>query len=449
MKSRDFSSFRDPSGYVYYEDGEVYRKINSCYKDTFIKFNSSELCRKLFNNDMLIKYDVVSDKDDIILKVEKVPFISYPYEWCFKQLKDAALLTLNIEKMALEYNFSLKDASAYNVQFIGGKAIFIDILSFDSYHDGDVWGAYGQFCRHFIAPLLLMAKVDQNLNCLLKNYIDGIPLDICSNILKGRGGLLALEHIRMHNSSIKRNNNKKNNKIYLPKNKLVKIIDMLIMQISKLEVKSISTEWGDYYSNTNYSDIAFDDKKRIVQNYLKFINIGSDDTVCDLGANDGTFSMIASSMEAYVLSLDIDYNAVNNNYINNNHERMLPLLFDFNNPSPAIGFSLMERKSIIERINVKCIMALALIHHVCISNNVSFLYFFESLSKMGKYLIIEFVPKDDSKVIELLQTRLDIFDDYNVDSFEKAAKKFFKIINKEMVKDSRRIIYLMENKDEG
>ena len=444
MKNRDYSSFRDPSGYIYYENGIVYRKINDCYKDIFLKFNSSELCDKLIKEKMLIHHEMISDDKDIILKVEKIPFISYPYEWCFNQLKDAALLTLNIEKLALKNNFNLKDASAYNVQFIGNRAVFIDTLSFDEYHEGESWRAYGQFCRHFVAPLVLMANVDQNLNCLLKNYIDGIPLDITSNILKNRGGLIALEHIKLHNKSIKKNNKKDVKNISISKDKVIRIIDMLVMQISNLKLKTSFTEWGDYYSNTNYSDKSFEDKKKILDNYLDGISIDSDDIICDMGANDGTFSKIASSKGAYVLALDIDYNAVSNNYLNNSDDRILPLLFDFNNPSPAIGFNLDERKSIIDRIDAKCVMCLALIHHVCISNNIPFSYFFESVSKMGKYLIIEFVPKEDSKVQELLKTREDIFDEYDVEHFESAAKKYYNILEKKCVKDSKRILYLME-----
>lgn len=444
MINKDFSSFRDPSGYVYYENGSVYRKINKCYENTFKEFNKSELCNILHKKNMLIKHEIVSKDKDIILKVDKIPFISYPYEWCFNQLKDAALLTLNIEKISLEHNFNLKDASAYNVQFTKGKAIFIDTLSFEEYNDGETWGAYGQFCRHFVAPLLLMSKVDPNLNCLLKNYIDGIPLDIASNILKNRGGLLALEHIKLHNKSIKKNNKKTVQQIYLSKEKLLKIIDLLIIQISSLNIKSLSTEWEEYYNNTNYNDISFIEKKRILNNYLDKINICKNDIICDMGANDGTFSRIAAEKKAYVLALDIDYNAVNNNYNNNQNENILPLLFDFNNPSPSVGFNLNERKSIIERIDAKCVMCLALIHHVCISNNIPFSYFFESISSFGQYLIIEFVPKEDSKVQELLKTRKDIFDKYNENNFEKCAKDFFKIIAKNKIKESERILYLME-----
>ena len=450
MKNKESSSFRDPSGFIFYKDGNVFRQVNECYLDVFNKFNSSDFCKELFDKNWLIKHEVVEEKkDSLVLKVDKVPFISYPYEWCFNQIKDAALLTLRIERLALDYGFTLKDASAYNVQFIGSKPIFIDTLSFDVYEEGSTWGAYGQFCRHFMAPLILMAKVDENLNCLLKSYIDGIPLDLATNILKGRGGLMAWEHIKLHNKSINKNNKKNVSKVSISKQSVINIVDMMIRQIEGLKTKSSETEWGEYYSNTNYSESSFDYKKNLVKEYLEEIKVGKDELVCDMGANDGTFSKLALDKDAYVLALDIDYNAVSKNYLSykDKNDKMLPLLFDFNNPAPAIGFDLRERKSIKERINAKCVMALAVIHHICISNNVSFDAFFESVSGMGEYLIVEFVPKDDSKVMELLETRKDIFTEYDIDHFEKSASEFYKIKEKKEIEGSKRVLYLMELKN--
>ncbi len=451
MENKETSSFRDPSGYIFYKDDNVYRKINKCYLDVFKKFNSSELCQELLEDKMLIKHEIIEEKkDSIILKVDKVPFINYPYEWCFSELKDAALLTLKIERECLNHGFTLKDASAYNIQFIGCKPIFIDTLSFDIYTEGTAWLAYGQFCRHFIAPLLLMSKVDERLNSLLKNYIDGIPIDLAKNILKNRGGLIAWEHIVLHDNSIKKNNKKSTSNVVLSKKNLLNFIDMMIRQIESLKAKSIDTEWEYYYDNTNYSDISFKQKQDLVSEFLDKININKDEIVFDMGANDGTFSRIALNKNAYVLAMDIDINAVNRNYTNLRFksDRMLPLLFDFNNPSPSIGFDLRERKSLKERIKPKCVLSLALIHHICISNNVSFDDYFHSISDMGEYLIIEFVPKDDSKVIELLETRNDIFTDYDVENFEKCASNYYTIIEKKEITDSKRILYLMENKNE-
>ena len=205
-RNKEHASFRDPSGYVYYENDNVYRKIDKSYFEQYNYLMTSGLYNELVDKNLLIKHKEVEVTDEyIIITPEKVPFISYPYEWCYEEIKDAALITLKIQEIALKYNMTLKDASAYNVQFYKGKAIFIDTLSFDFYKEGEPWGAYGQFCRHFMSPLLLMANVDENLNCLLKNYIDGIPVELANNILKGRGGLTAWQHIKLHSKSINKN----------------------------------------------------------------------------------------------------------------------------------------------------------------------------------------------------------------------------------------------------
>ena len=174
--NKETSSFRDPSGYIYYENNTVYRKINKHYFDKYDYLMTSGLYDELIKQNLLIEHEEVKRTDEyIIIKPVQLPFISYPYEWCFEQIKDASITTLKIQNISLKYNMTLKDATAYNIQFYQGKPIFIDTLSFDFYKEGEPWGAYVQFTRHFMAPLLLTTYVDENLNCLLRNYIDGIP----------------------------------------------------------------------------------------------------------------------------------------------------------------------------------------------------------------------------------------------------------------------------------
>ena len=451
MENREVSSFRDPAGYIYYKNNKVYRRINKCYFKEYEHLMNSGLYKELTSLGYLVCHKEVERCEDyIIIQVEKIPFISYPYEWCFGELKDAAILTLNIQKIALKYGMYLKDASGYNVQFFKGRAIFIDTLSFDFYVDGSPWGAYGQFCRHFMAPLLLMRYVDENANCLLKNYIDGIPIPLANNILGRRGGFIARQHIKWHSKAILKNNDKVVNSTNLKVSckSIINMIDMMIRQIEKLERKVISTEWDNYYDNTNYDDVSDSSKIKLVKDYLGSIKYKNSDVLWDLGANDGKYSRIASLYVNNVISFDIDINAVNRNYVNvvnNKEERILPLILDLTNPSPAIGFGESERYSLSDRAPVKCIMALALIHHITISNNVPFSQVASWFAKLGEYLIIEFVPKDDSQVQKLLRTRNDIFDNYNVLNFEESFSKYFEILKKDNIKKSKRIIYLMRS----
>ena len=184
------SSFRDPDGFLFLHDGCVYRQVNKIFKSSFEQFLESGLYEALVDKRYLLPHIDVTDsviprRSDCfkLILPQQLAFISYPYEWSFSQLKDAALLTLRIQMIALKYGFSLKDASAYNVQFQDGKPIFIDTLSFEPYIEGTPWSGYQQFCRHFLAPLALMSYVDIDLSKLLISHIDGIPLQLASKLL--------------------------------------------------------------------------------------------------------------------------------------------------------------------------------------------------------------------------------------------------------------------------
>ena len=456
MKTKEFSSFRDPSGFVYKEDGILYRQINSCYKRQFMNLTESGLYDELISKNVLIEHTIAkSDYDEpnnpIIIKPYYVPFISYPYEWSFSQLKDAALTTLSTHKHALNYGMILKDASAYNIQFINGQAKLIDTLSFDFYEDGMPWIAYGQFCRHFLAPLLLMAEVDIRLSQLMRIYIDGIPIDLASKLLKYKGGFNALQHIHMHAASIKKHSEdgkKDSHKVIkISKFNHLALIDNLLNTIEKIKLKETWTEWSDYYNNTNYTQSAFSHKEEIVSNFIRQLNIKN---AWDLGANDGRFSRIAinSGVES-VIAFDIDPIAVDLNYntIKSNKENILPLILDLTNPSPGIGFANRERMQINERQKPDCILALALIHHLAISNNLPFEKIAEWFAHLSDNLIIEFIPKEDSQVKILLATRDDIFVKYTRADFENSFYKYFDLIKSEQIVDSNRTLYLFRRKD--
>ena len=186
---KESSSFRDPAGFIFFHNGEIFRQINQVCREDFDLLITSGLYERLTKKRKLVSHKEIEtslqnqQSGYKIIKPEKIKFISYPYEWSFSQLKDAALLTLNIEKEALNFGMSLKDASAYNIQFQDGHPILIDTLSFTKYISGEPWIAYKQFCQHFLAPLALISQNDVRLSELLKSYIDGIPLDLTSKLL--------------------------------------------------------------------------------------------------------------------------------------------------------------------------------------------------------------------------------------------------------------------------
>lgn len=447
VKIKDKGSFRDPNGQIYYENGKVLREIGFKYRNDYDMLMKSGLYKELTSREMLVKHKEVGGNKQIfkIIEPELIPFISYPYEWCFSQLKVTALLTLSIQKVAMEFGMSLKDASSYNVQFVGTKPVFIDTLSFEKYKEDEGWVAYRQFCRHFLAPLALMAMADGSLGKILANYLDGVPLELAEQLLpfKSRLNFGTLSHIHLNAKSQKMNI--KNDKKYkISKQQLTNILTSLEMTIDKFELKKKETEWGDYYGNTNYSMQAFASKKTLVEKYLKKSQAKS---MLDLGANTGEFSVIGAGMGIYTLSTDYDWMAVEKNYLGQkDNSKLLPLIIDITNPSSAIGWANEERKSFWQRAKVDVVLALALIHHLAIANNLPFENIAEMLSKISKFLIIEFVPKDDSKVKILLSTREDIFDRYSEEEFEKVFGKYFEILETDKVVGSKRIIYFMKKK---
>jgi hypothetical protein len=453
----DSASFRDPSGNVFRRNGKLFRQVNPCYAKQYETLISTGLYDYLIRRKHMIAHKEVDeqgiyDTSFKVLEPELIPLISYPYEWCFSQFKDGALTTLRIHKAALERDMVLKDASAYNIQFIRGAAVLIDTLSFDFYEDGDAWVAYGQFCRHFLAPLFLMVYTDLRLSQLMRVYIDGIPLDLASKLLKGKGGYAAKAHIHWHAKSIAKHGqsgkseNTSTRKLHVSKFKLNAMIDSLISIVEKLHLRGVQTEWGDYYSHTNYSDTAALSKKQIVSDIFAKLSPAS---VWDFGANDGTYSRLAlNGADKFVAAFDIDPIAVERNYkaVKKSGENMLPLLLDLTNPSPSIGFANKERGSLETRSNPDCILMLAVIHHLVISNNTPLQIIGQWLSTLSENLVIEFVPKTDSQVQTLLATRDDVFPDYTKEGFEAAFSKWFELVEKHPVSDSDRVIYLMKRK---
>lgn len=450
------ASFRDPSGFLFSRDGVLYRQVNQRYAHEYARFLESGLYEKLVKAGLLVPHvevDGVAPANGQAYKIiqpQRVSFISYPYEWSFGQLKDAALATLAIQRRALKVGMSLKDASAYNIQFSRGKATLIDTLSFEIYQEGQPWVAYRQFCQHFLAPLALMALRDVRLNQLLRVYIDGVPLDLASELLpaKTRLNFGLLTHIHLHAGAQKRyaGAEVKSRGGTMSKQSMTGLIDNLESTIRKLNWKPGGTEWGNYYAITNYSTAAFEQKKQLVGEWAARVKPG---LVWDLGANNGIFSRVVAQSGAYVVSSDIDPAAVEQNYRQvkaEKTENVLPLLLDLTNPSPAIGWANRERDAFSGRGPADMLLALALIHHLAISNNVPLPQVAAYLEKLGKWLVIEFVPKSDSQVEKLLVSREDIFPGYTREGFESAFEPGF--VTRECVplRESERLLYLMERR---
>ncbi|CAM4412716.1 MAG: hypothetical protein LEGION0403_FIIPPAGN_00935 [Legionella sp.] len=451
------SSFRDPCGQVYTLNGEIYRQITAAGYTDYQHLMTSGLYKDLQSKGYLIPHQEVAlefafnQQAQMVLKPEEIGFISYCYEWSFSQFKDAALLTLEIAKRAIEYGMILKDASAYNIQFHHGKPIFIDTSSFALYKEGEPWVAYNQFCRHFLAPLLLMAKVDIRMGKLTQQYIDGIPLDLASKLLpfKSKFSFSIFAHIHAHAKVQQKYSNAANVKATrsqkISKINLLGLIDNLSSLIKKITWSPIKTEWGDYYNQTNYSDAATKHKAETVKELFLLSGARS---AWDLGGNNGYYSRVIADAGANVICFDIDPMAVETNYQKikkDKDQSILPLLQDLTNPSSSLGWQQTERDGLLERGGkVNLIMALALIHHLAISNNVPLEHIAEYFSGLGDYLLIEFVPKEDSQVQRLLASREDIFPNYQLESFRNTFSNYYTIVEERAIQETSRTLFLMK-----
>ena len=447
------ASFRDPSGFLFSKDDLLFRQVNFQYRNHYDHLMQSGLYEALIQSHLLIPHEEVLLDESIapekykVLYPEQLSFISYPYEWCFSQLKNAALTTLKIQKVALHYGMTLKDATAYNIQFHQGNPIFIDTLSFEIYKEGNPWIAYRQFCQHFLAPLALMSYKDIRLSQLLKIHLDGIPLDMASILLPrrtyARFGLLS--HVHMHAKAQKHYavSPSQTGQGTMSRNGVLGLIESLESTVSGLEWRRFESTWSGYYSENNYSRDAMSEKTSFISEALDELKPS---TLWDLGANTGVFSRLAAEKGIEIVSIEADPSSAEINYrtcMEKGEKKILPLIADLSNPSPSIGWLNEERNSLLSRGPAGVVLALALIHHLAISNNVPFEKIVECFKKICKYLIIEFVPKSDSQVQRLLETREDIFVHYTQSGFEHAFEKHFSILRTKKIKGSERTLYLM------
>jgi hypothetical protein len=455
------ASFRDPSGFVFEREGVLYRQVNRSYAADYDRLLSSGLYDALVERGLLVAHDEVSvpptGRGDPyrVIRPRRVPFVSYPYEWCFGELKDAALATLEIQRIALDFGMSLKDASAYNIQIDQGRPVFIDTLSFEVYREGAPWVAYRQFCQHFLAPLALIVCRDVGFGQLARVELDGVPLALARALLPARAWLRVqlFLHIWLHAGFQRRFEGAASEGATAPKQRPLsrKNLDNLLAGLksacASLDWKPEGTEWADYYEGDSYTDEGDDDKAAVVGSHLDRVRPAE---VWDLGANTGRFSRIASERGIHTVSFDVDPACVERNYREarkSKETHLLPLVMDLVNPSPALGWAHEERFSLAERSSADLVMALALIHHIAISNNVPLVRIASYFSRLAEHLIIEFVPKSDPKVKILLATREDIFPGYTQEGFEESFSGFFEILDIHSVKGSDRTIYLMRRRN--
>jgi len=449
-------SFRDPSGFVFVRNGILYRQVNQSYRDHYDRLMQGGLYAALVESSAMVAHEEVDaaparpETAHRVLKPEMVPLVSYPYEWCPAQLRDAALLTLEIQQKAVAHGMSLKDASAFNIQFLHGRPVFIDTLSFEPYEEGRPWVAYRQFCEHFLAPLALAVHRDVRLLGLLRVHLDGVPLDLTSSLLpfgtRFNPALLAHVHLHAKSQSAHAGEAVSPARGRMSKLAYMGLMDQLASCVKGLVWRHGKTVWGDYYDDTNYSDEAFERKRAQVGAMIERVGPSG---VWDLGGNTGVFSRLASDRGIPTVCFDMDPLAVERNYLEvkrRKERHLLPLVLDLTNPTPALGWMNRERNDLTSRGTPDLALALALVHHLAIGNNTPLPMIADFFSGIAPHLVIEFVPKADSQVKRLLASREDVFTDYHADGFEAAFATRYTIEAREPIAGTERTLYHMRRK---
>lgn len=455
--TRDRGSYKDPYGQVHIINGRVFRTIMTRAKDDFDYVRNKPFLTDLIAQGKIISEArvepnlIVNNTENIytVLEHPKIDFISYPYEWPFPALKAAAILHLDLHISALEQDITLSDASAYNIQFVGPNPIFIDSLSFRQYATGEYWGGHRQFCEQFINPLLLRSLLGIEHNSWYRGSLDGITASDLNAILTLRMkcswnvfthvSLQARFQSRKSASTIAQQQLAKRN---LSKPAYIQILKGLRSWIRRLEPKNqAKTTWEDYAEKNSYAAEDADQKGRFI---AEFCNSVKPHLLYDYGCNTGHYAEIALNSGANsVIGFDNDQGALDRSYVRATTKKLhyLPLYMDAANPSPSQGWFHEERASLNDRANADGVLALALIHHLAIGKNVPLDEAIRWITESARQGIIEFIPKSDPMVQELLKLRSDIFTDYTTENFERILAMHSNIIKFSTASSSDRRLY--------
>lgn len=420
--AREPGSWRDPAGFVYRRDGVIHRQIAPVFASDWEAYRASGLHDRLVARGMVLPFTEapIADACDPatawrVIRPEPLPVLSWPWEWSVGQLRDAALLTLDLAVAGLDAGFDLRDASPFNIQLRGTRPVHIDTLSFARRTAETPWAGYRQFCRAFLAPLALMTTRDVRLGLLQRSFLDGIPLDLAARLLPRRTRLrLGLAtHLHLHARAEARHATAgaaRAGAVRLSDARLRALLLNLRGTVAGLRWEPAGTEWADYAENTSYLPEAAAAKDRIVGAMAAAVG----PTIAwDLGANTGRYSAIVAGLGARVVAWDIDPAAVERHHralVAAGEERITPLLVDLADPGPALGWALRERASFLERANADLVLALALVHHLAIGRGVPLPMIAGLFAELAPHLIVEWIPRDDPMAERLLAGRHDLAD---------------------------------------
>lgn len=450
----DSGSFRDPGSRVFVDGNRVLRAIYPSGAGDYEAFRDSGFLDQLVRDGKLVASSELEASEapggrpaSYILEHPRLPFISYPYEWPFSLLKKAALFQLDLLLTALEHDFTMSDATAYNIQFLGVEPRFIDHLSFQPYQEGGIWAAHRQFCMQFLNPIVLWSRLGVPPNAWFRGSLEGIEPEHLSPLLRWRDALswTLLTHVILQGSLQRRAAATKEARTSAHDTKLSRssfkgMLMGLRSFIAKAESPSGRTVWDQYACANSYAGAEAEAKRQFVR---KVVGATQASMLIDLGCNTGDYSVAAIDAGAKrIVGFDFDFGALEQavHRAEEGHLPFLPLWLDATNPSPEQGWAQRERKGFAERARGDAVLALAFVHHLAIARNVPLSMVVEWIMAVAPVGVIEFPPKSDPMVQQLLRNRADIFPDYTEDNFLAEIQHRARIVESEHLAPSGRLL---------
>ena len=452
-------SFRDRNGRIFLKDGEVHRALSARALEEWQALSQTRFFPRLVGEGKIVATEQVSAGGTLppeelqawsaVLWHERVPVVTYPYEWCFGMLKDAALLQVELLLAALDEDTILKDSSAFNFQWRGTSPVFIDVLSFERYLEGEPWVGYRQFCQFFLNPLMLQAYKDVAFHDWLRGNIDGIEPGRLNQLFSLRDRLRrgVLPHVYLHAKlqksfgSTQTDIGKAMKSGGFQKEMVRQNVKRVGRLIERLEWKAARSEWSEYVEDNSYSGPDLEIKQEFVREVIAEKYRG---TVWDCGCNTGQFSRLAAVNSDTVLALDSDHLSIERLYQTlkqTDNRTILPLVYDISQPSPGLGWAGSERLPLTERSSPDLVLCLALIHHVVISANIPLEEFVGWLESLDTEVVIEYVSKQDPMVEKLLLNKRDDYSDYEQEFFENCLARRFQVVRKVDLPSGTRALY--------
>jgi SAM-dependent methyltransferase len=455
-------SFRDPDSAVFTADGKVLRGLSGRAATDYERLSGTSFFPRLVGSGQIVR-TAVHEGDappsprgapwTRVLEHERVPVVSYPYEWPFAMLREAASLQLDVLVAALDDGISLKDGTAYNVQFFGSRPTFIDIGSFEP--ASGPWPGYRQFCQTMLFPLMVQAHLGVPFQPLLRGSIDGLTPSQVAGMFSGlrrfRKGVV--RNVTLH-SVLERRVTTASEQVKSDLKDSGFSADLakataknLAKLVSRLEVARRGSTWSDYRDTCSYSDADAEAKLAFVRSAIAGGDAG---LVLDLGANDGVYSLLAAERADYVVAVDGDEMVIDRLYRRlraERNENVLPLVMNLVDPSGGIGWRNRERAAFADRVRPDVTLALALVHHLAIAANVPLPEVVSWLRSFGGRLVVEFVHVDDVQVQRLLANKpAGLFDDYRRDAFEARLSEQFLVHEQQSLPGGTRTLYFAEPK---